>query len=407
MATNIIIIGGGASGLVAAISAARAGSKVTILEHKDKVGKKILATGNGKCNYTNYVQEPACYRGQNPKFALPILKQFDEKKTIEFFRELGIYPKVRNGYVYPNSAQASSVVDVLELEAQGLGVRIICNQHVEHIKKQKKNFLVETTTDKFYGDRVIVTTGGCASKNHGSDGSGFILAKELGHHIVKPLPALVQLKSNAKYLKTLTGVRVDAFIKLFVNGKEVTRETGEILFANYGISGIPVMQVSRYAAVGLEAKQAVQLEIDFLPDLSEEEVIAMLEQRFLNCKQKTVEEVFLGLFNHKLTYILLKEAGIDPVMSAKGMKREWIRKIAKQIKSFTMKITDTNGFDNAQTSAGGVDTREINGETLESSITQGIYFAGEVIDIDGTCGGYNLQWAWSSGYIAGINASKS
>ena len=398
---KVIVIGGGASGLMSAIWAARNHCKVTILEQKDKLGKKILATGNGKCNYTNYVQNPSCYRGSNNQEAMKVYETFDVNRTIEFFEELGIYPKERNGYVYPNSGQAASILDVLVLEAKRLGIEMVCNAKVTDVKKQKGYFSVTAAGRTYQGDHVILTTGGCASQKLGSDGSGYPIAKAFGHQIMKPLPALVQLKSNAKYLKTISGVRCDAAITLLVDSKKVTAEKGEILFANYGISGIPVMQVSRFASSALDGGKKVELSIDFLPDLSYQQLIEQMERRIENGKNRTTEELFIGLLNHKLTYILLKEVGIDPeVLSSKVRKEAW-KKLTNQMKSFTMKITDTNGFENAQTCTGGVPLLEIDCNTMESKKTKGLFFAGELLDVDGTCGGYNLQWAWSSGYVAG------
>ncbi len=403
---KVIVIGGGASGLMSAIWAARNQCKVTILEQKDKVGKKILATGNGKCNYTNYHQESSCYRGSDVEKAMEVIHAFDVNRTIGFFQELGIYPKERNGYVYPNSGQATSVLDVLILEARRLGIEIICNAKVSAVKKQKNQFAVFANDISYYADHVILTVGGCASSKLGSDGSGYPIAKAFGHTIVKPLPALVQLKSNVKYLKTISGVRCDAAITLLVDSKKVTAEKGEILFANYGISGIPVMQVSRFAAVALDSKRKVELSIDFLSDIPYQQLVEQINQRLSYDKGRTAEEIFVGLLNHKLTYVLLKEVGIDPEMKASKIGKDVWKKLASKMKNFVMTIVDTNGFDNAQTSAGGIPLSEVNVKTLESLKVKGLYFAGELLDVDGTCGGYNLQWAWSSGYVAGISQKE-
>lgn len=403
---NVIIIGGGASGLMSAIWAARNQCKVTILEQKDKLGKKILATGNGKCNYTNYHQAPACYRGTNNQEAMKVYEAFDVDRTIEFFEELGIYPKERNGYVYPNSGQAASVLDVLILEAKRLGIKMVCGVKVTEVKKQKGQFVVIAASQNYQGDRVILTTGGCASPKLGSDGSGYPIAAAFGHRMIKPLPALVQLKSSGKYLKTLSGVRCDAAISLLVDSKKVTGERGEILFANYGISGIPVMQVSRFASFALDAGKKVELSIDFFSELSYQQLMEQIEKRLVHGKNRTAEELLIGLLNHKLIYVLLKEAGIEPELSSSKVRNENWKKLCNLLKNFTMKITDTNGFENAQTSMGGVPLSEINCCTMESKKEKGLYFAGELLDVDGTCGGYNLQWAWSSGFVAGSSQSQ-
>lgn len=398
---NVVVIGGGASGLMAAICAARNQCKVTIIEQKDKLGKKILATGNGKCNYTNYYQAVECYRGQDCENAWKVLQKFSVDQTIDFFKQLGIYPKDRSGYVYPNSGQAASVLDVLLLEAKRLKIQMVSSTKVTGIKKQKNQFQILTDQKTFQADHVILTTGGCASSKLGSDGSGYPIAKSLGHSVVKPLPALVQLKSNAKYLKTVSGVRTEAAVSVLADGKKIAQEQGEILFANYGISGIPVMQVSRFAATALDERKKTELSIDFMPEMTHQQFMDEVEQRIHNGRGRTAEELFIGLFNHKLTYILLKECGIDPEQPSGKIRMDAWKKFANLVKNFKMNITDTNGFENAQTCTGGIPLSEVNLDTLESKKTKGLYFAGELLDVDGTCGGYNLQWAWSSGYVAG------
>jgi predicted Rossmann fold flavoprotein len=399
--SNVIIVGGGASGLIAGIIAARQKHKVTILEQKDKIGKKIYATGNGKCNYTNLIQTPDCYRSNNPNFALLALEQFDVNKTIEFFKQLGIYPKERKGYLYPNSEQAVSVVDVLTMELKRLKVKILCEVRVEKIKKDN-GFLIITNKGKFQADKVILAAGGCASPNLGSDGSGFLLAKELGHKIIEPIPALVQLKSKEKYFKTLAGVRVEAGIKLLINKEYVTEEFGEVLMANYGVSGIPIFQISRYAARAISENKKVELVIDYMPDLNWKELYQFLIDRIHSSTEKNMEELMIGLFHHKLSYIMLIEAGIPVDLPCQKANQKQVSDLVNQIKEWHIPISEPNSFEQAQISAGGVDTNEINPVTMESKLVKGLYFAGEVIDVDGTCGGYNLQWAWTTGYNAGM-----
>ncbi len=400
---NVVIIGGGASGLAAAIFAARQKNKVTVLEHKDKIGRKILATGNGKCNYTNLNQSAECYRGDDSSFAMKVLSMFDVNHTVEFFKELGIYPKERNGYVYPNSEQASSVVEVLHLELLKLQARILCEVHVERITREKGRFLLITNKGEYTADQVILAAGGCASPNLGSDGSGYTLAKNMGHRIIKPLPALVQLKSDARYFKTLAGVRTAAQVGLYVNGTLVSKEQGELLLAAYGVSGIPIMQLSRYASRALSEKKKVHLVIDYLPFFSQEELNQLLWERIQRNPQRTLEETLIGLLNNKLAYVGIKEAGMDPLALCSTDGKDKLKRLALQFKEWKVSITETNSFDQAQVSAGGVDTAEIRPDTLESRLVKGLYFTGEIIDIDGTCGGYNLQWAWSTGAVAGMN----
>ena len=401
--SSVIIVGGGASGLVAGIFAARQGHKVTILEHKDKIGKKILATGNGKCNYTNLVQLPECYRSNDSAFPMKVLSVFGVQETIDFFRQLGIYPKARDGYVYPNSEQAASVAQVLDMELKRLKVTICLEVRVEHIHKNKSTFKITTNKGDFTADKVILATGGCASPSHGSDGSGYLLAKELGHKIVKPLPALVQLKSKEKYFKALAGVRTEAYIKLFVNDKFTAEEKGELLIANYGVSGIPIFQLSRFAAKALSEREMVDLKIDFLPSLNWKETFDFINERLKSYPKKTAEESLVGLFNNKLAFVMLKEAGIESALYCEKVTKNNVTDLVNQIKEWKIPISDTNSFEQAQVSAGGADTSEITPSTMESKLVKGLYLTGELIDVDGTCGGYNLQWAWSTGAVAGMN----
>ncbi|SHO50187.1 BaiN/RdsA family NAD(P)/FAD-dependent oxidoreductase [Anaerocolumna xylanovorans] len=395
---GIYIIGGGASGLFAAIWAAKRNKQVTVLEHKDRPGKKILATGNGKCNYTNLVQTKECYRSNNPSFAGEILKAFDTDKTVEFFKEIGIYPHEKNGYLYPNSGQASSVLEVLLMEAERLNVKIECDTHVQQVDKKLR---ILTDRKEYQADRILLASGGMANPALGSDGSGFAIAKALGHKIITPLPALVQLKSREKYFKTLSGVRTEAEVSLYSGKKLLVKEKGEILFADYGVSGIPVMQVSRYAAKALSEGREAVLILDFFPSLSKEEIKEILRSRLKRNQKESIEQAFIGLLNKKLAYTALKESGILVSLTLSQLKEEQLNQLALRLKEWKIPVSEPNSFEQAQVTAGGVDTLFINPATMESKLVKGLFFAGEVVDVDGTCGGYNLQWAWSSGFVAG------
>lgn len=399
MEYDVIIIGAGASGLVAAITAARKGSSVLIIDHKEKAGKKILATGNGKCNYTNLLQKPECYRSDDGSFAMKVLSSFNVSDTIDFFKELGIYPKERNGYLYPNSEQAASVVQVLLMECERLGVNFIYNEHVGKIVSPK--FTVVIGNNRYHGRNLILATGGCASTKLGSDGSGYDLAKSFGHNIIKPLPALVQLRSSDKFRKTISGVRIVARVSLYEDNRILVEEEGEILFTDYGISGIPIMQVSRFAAKSLDKGKKVSIVLDFIKEITIDELMDLLIIRINNNLYKTVEQMFVGLFNHKLSYILIKMAGVNHSSLSSNLKKKEIEALARVIKGFRLNINDTNTFDNAQVIAGGVSTSQVYEATLESKLAKNLYIVGELLDVDGTCGGYNLQWAWSTGYLAG------
>ena len=402
---HIVIIGGGASGLLAALVCARNGCQVTLLEQLSKPGKKILSTGNGKCNYTNKSQKPEDYRGTDPQFAWGILNQFPVEETIRFFKELGIYPKEKNGYLYPNSSQASSVLDVLLMENQHLKVKIKTGEKVTAIQCLDKGYEVLTNHWHYTAEKVIMATGGKAAPILGSDGSGYDLVQRLGHTIIKPLPALTGLKVTESYVQKLAGIRVDgkATLKTSAGNYE---ERGEIQLTKYGLSGIPIFQLSTYAAIALERKEEVTVILDFLPDLLEDETYHLLNTRVENSSYKTAEQVLVGLFNEKLIEVLLQSAHIPGSTKVGDLAKEQLLELTKQIKNHKFHIKATNSFEQAQVCSGGVSTKEIDPLTLESKIKKNIYFAGELMDIDGTCGGYNLQWAWSSGYVSATHASK-
>lgn len=397
---DTLIIGGGASGLTAAIFAAERGCKVLVLEQKEKLCKKIYATGNGKCNFTNKDRQSDCFRGRDVSLAEPVLRSFSLDDTLSFFKKIGVYPKERNGYYYPGSEQAASVAESLSREAERLGVSWRTGVRVLRVTRDREAlFAAETDNGTFYGKSMVLATGGKASPVHGSDGSGYPFAKSFGHTILTPLPAIVQLKAEGKFFKTLAGVRTDGRVTLHV-GKETYSEAGELLFAAYGLSGIPVMQVSRYASVALHEKKNVMAELDLFQGLSEEELAEEIFRRFRYMKENTAEEALAGLCNHKLNFILLQLCGMEPTKKAGSYGKKEATVLADKIKHFTVKITDTNGFEQAQACAGGVPLTELT-EDMESKLVTGLFITGELADIDGTCGGYNLQWAWSSGAAAG------
>lgn len=405
MKRRIAIIGGGASGMMAAITAAEQGAEVFIFEAKDRTGKKILATGNGKCNYTNLVQEDSFYRGTDMRFSCKIRNVFPVEKTIEFFRSIGIEPKYRNGYVYPNSEQAASVADALSMELRAKRVKVI-QETVVSVKDYDGCFLIKTEQSHMEFDKVILCCGSPAGMKNIKEFNGYRLAEQMGHSVTDLIPALVQLRCRDKWFKTVSGVRTEGVVSVFENNKKIAEEKGELLFAEYGLSGIPVFQISRYAGAALLRGSKVTCKLDLLPEYTHDELISLLQKRYDTLKNRTAEEMLIGLLNHKMNYILLKELNIDPVAdSKKAFKSGDLDRLAALYKGLTCEVTETNPFANAQVCAGGVNTQELDDETLESKLTKGLYFAGELVDVDGTCGGYNLQWAWSSGYVAGLHAA--
>jgi len=404
---DVVVIGGGAAGLMAAISAARAGAKVAILEHKEKTGKKILSTGNGKCNYTNEKQDITCYRGEHPDFVMPVFKQFGFSETVSFFEEIGVTPKVKNGYYYPASEQATAVLEVLRLEANYLRVKEVCECEINAIKPVKNGFFLHTSIGDFAGYSVIFATGLLAAPKSGSDGTIFPYIEKFGHHFIDVVPALVPLQGKQAFFKQIAGIRAEIQADLYVENEQIASEYGELQLTDYGVSGIPIFQLSRYATKALKVGKKVHIMLDFLPNKSLEETISLFEKRLHKVEQKkTICECFVGLLNRKLAEVLIKEAGISLGDSPKNLTGEQISHLAEITKRLRVDITGSKSFEQAQVCAGGVDTEEICAETMESKIVPGVYFAGELLDIDGICGGYNLQWAWSSGYVAGLHAAR-
>lgn len=408
---EVIIIGGGAAGLMAAISAARCGAKTMILEHKEKTGKKILSTGNGKCNYTNAKQGISYYRGDDPAFAMSAFSQFGFEDTVTFFEEIGVAPKVKNGYYYPASEQAQAVLDVLRLEANYLRVREVCECHIIEISKEDEIFYINTSCGNYATKSLIFATGLLAAQKSGSDGSAFQYIEGFGHRFVDVVPALVPLQGKQSFFKNLAGIRAEMNATLFVDNAQIASDRGELQLTDYGVSGIPIFQLSRFATKALLQKKKVHLLIDFMPDNTLEEAMALFEKRLHKVEQKkTICECFVGLFNRKLIEVLLREAGVGLGDSPKKISIEQVESLAKVVKGLRVDITGSKSFEQAQVCAGGVATSELFEDTMESRLVKGLYFAGEVIDIDGMCGGYNLQWAWSSGFVAGkhaaINAMK-
>ncbi|MCT4597897.1 MAG: NAD(P)/FAD-dependent oxidoreductase [Vallitalea sp.] len=401
--SKVIIIGGGASALVAAIIAARNGAKVTILERKDRVGKKILATGNGRCNMTNIKCTSSNFHGGNETFINKILAQFDVNNTLEFFKELGSYPLVEdNGKVYPNSLQASSILDNLRYEIERLKITVECNAEVIKIE-QSNNFIVYTKDNKkYYGNKVILATGGKSTPDLGSNGSGYLLAKSLGHTLIKPIPSLVQLKSDAKFLKQIKGVKINGDAAVVDEEHNILRkEYGEILFTDYGISGPPILQLSRIASSRVSNNKNVIVDIDFMPKVCFEQLDTILLDRLTAMPYKTISDNFIGFVNKRLIPIIIKEAGIEINKKSSDISKKERNKLVSILKKFSINIIGTNQWNQSQVTAGGIDVNEVDSNTLESKITKGIYFAGEILDVDGDCGGFNLQWAWSTGAIVG------
>jgi len=395
---RIAIIGAGASGLVAAIAASESGAEVTVYESGARCGRKILATGNGRCNLTNQNAELSNYHGANPSFMEGVMEQFWVEETLDFFANLGIVCKTEeNGKVYPYSDQASAVLDVLRMRCELNGVKLVTGFEVEKVQRNKNGFLIQSyKRENAYADKVIIATGGKAAPDLGSKGAGYEILKSFGHKVSELRPSLVQMKTEGDVPKKLKGIKFTGTAKM---GKFT--ECGEILFTDYGLSGPPIFSLSsRY-------DNHKEIELDLMSDYTEAQLCKLLNERKLQNPSITLENFFVGMLNKRVGQVLLKEVGIAPLSrDAESLTYEEIKQCAKMIKHWKFRFAGTMSWNNAQVTKGGVLTKDFNPLTMESKLASGIYASGEVLDIDGDCGGYNLQWAWSSGYIAGKSAAK-
>lgn len=408
---TVAVIGGGAAGMMAAIEAARAGAIVTLIEKNAQLGKKLATTGNGRCNYTNLDMSDRIggkFRGFHPEFARAALDVLPPEAVLDWFREIGVEPRFRGGYVYPNSDQASAVVDALREELHRLSVKVHYNAEVKSVQRFEDGyFLIQCVDAVVKADRVILAAGSKAAPKTGSNGDGYFIARKLGHSIVPYVPALCGIRCAGDAFKALAGIRTEAALELVVDGHCVDRETGELQLVDYGISGIPVFQLSRYAAYALQEGKKAAVYINFLPGFTEEaedpkdRAIQLFRQRQQRLAGRKMESFFTGLLHQKLGQQLLRMANVRPELPVAELSEKQLRSLASLSVRFKAECVEMNGFQQAQVVAGGVDTSEVDPHTMASRLVPGLYFAGEVLDIDGICGGYNLQWAWASGFVAG------
>lgn len=403
---DLIIVGGGASGLTAAIAAKDFGLDVAIVEGTDRVGKKILTTGNGRCNISNRcVAEPFInYHSNCDNFFSSVLSQFSVDDTLNYFLSLGlpIIP-LKGGKLYPQSLQASSVVDILKMSLEDRNIPLYTGCKIKDIHKDK-TFKLSTSNDEyklFTCKNLILACGGKSAPKTGSDGSAYNLAKNLGHSITKLLPGIVQLKLDYNHLKALSGVKFDGYAKLFIDDKEIKTDFGEILFTDYGISGPPILQISALASQSTSTGKKTEVVVDLMPNYTKDELIDFLECHFALLSHRPILNAFIGVINKKIIPVLLKECGItDLHMPCYELSWKEKNKLVQTLKGWRFTCTGTNDFNQAQVTIGGVTASEINPDTLESKLVPNLHFAGEIMDVHGDCGGFNLQWAWSSGYVA-------
>ncbi|MBP5243074.1 MAG: aminoacetone oxidase family FAD-binding enzyme [Clostridia bacterium] len=382
---NIVIIGGGASGLFCALSLAERGAKnITVLERGERVGRKLSATGNGQGNLTNRNMGAERYFTDEPKKAAEILRAFDENALLSYFENLGgLFESDEKGRVYPTSRQASAITDLLRFALAKRGVTTITNCKAEKITKRGDGFSVICSDgSNRFADVLVMATGGKAAKNFGTDGTAYDLVKPFGHTVTPLFPALVQLKTDTTYIKALKGIRVDCLVKAYDGKKEATHVRGDVIFTDYGVSGNAVFFASSYL-VGVNAPA---LSLEFLPDVSREKLTGILEKKSKN----SAEDGLLGC-------ILNNQLGRSVIKRVKAEKGEGYTAadVANTVKDFRLKVTGTLGFDYAQVTRGGIPMSEVD-DGLQSKKAKNLYFCGEILNVDGECGGYNLQWAFSS-----------
>lgn len=395
---DVIIIGAGFCGLISAIKIKDQNSslKIALIERNSRVGKKILSTGNGQCNLTNSDMNLSHFHGGDLELVKSVISRYNRENLIKFFNENGVLTVEDNSKIYPASKQAQSVLDALRFKVDSLGLDLFTEELVlrvdcERTGRNREKFIVKTQSgNNYYSSSVLLCTGGKSSKHLGSDGSGYILAEKLGHSVTELAPSLVQLKTECVDTKGLKGIK--SAVKLFgnFNGKEVETE-GDLLFTEYGISGNAVFYLSAYAKVG------DVIYSDFAPFISKDELIEFLENK-KSCSAYLVKEDFLsGVINKQLGKVILKRIGVkdfDGKIEDLNVKR-----LVELIKKFPFKVVGNCGFDNAQVTKGGINLKDVNIENLESKKVKGLFFGGEILDVDGDCGGYNLQWAYSSASV--------
>lgn len=402
---EVIVVGGGASGMTAAICAARNGKKVILIEKNNKLGRKIAASGNGKCNLTNANISSGFYHDAYKSELDKILGKCDLDVILEFMKSIGIRCKEKRGYFYPMSEQAAVVVQMLQAELEHLRVKICLEERVTDIIREsgdKRSFCVLTDKSRYYSDRVILASGGLAAPKLGADGTGYEILQKLGHTVTEPVPALVQMLAKERYIKKISGVRLEAKLCL-IAGEHKFFEDGEIIFTDNGVSGIPVFQLSRYVTEAIKEKKTVCLSINVVPSAAGDEPEADILSMIKYNPNLPVEYLFRTYCNHKLVYALLCEAGIDAEMPCGKLKAHEVSRIIHLLQNMILHITGTNGFEQAQVTCGGVPLNEVDSLTMESGIIPGLYITGELLDVDGICGGYNLHFAWATGILAGNN----
>ena len=400
---DMIVVGAGAAGLVAAITTARAGHTVTLLEQNTKIGKKILVSGNGKCNIDNKYISKNRFHGQHPDFIQEVLEDHDFEIVEQFFTSIGLeLIEGKEGKMFPMSLQASSVVELLEYEAKRVGVQIKCDSAVTSISKEAELFTVETSQGTKRCKRLLLASGSPAAPQLGGSNSGYAFATKMGHTLIPRHPSLVQLCSEEKWVRESAGVKIAGIAQLYANGEYVTEKKGDLLFTNYGISGLAILDLSREVSTRLANFDYSELNLDLMPELSKEKLTNLLLNRIEEGSLKPLTLWMQGVLNKKLIHSILEQSKCKAKLESE-LNRKEVGKLVYAIKNLKLSINDTKGFKGAEVATGGINTTEVNPQTMESKLVPDLFFAGEILDVDGDRGGFNFHFAWVSGLRVGNN----
>ena len=403
---TIAIIGAGAAGLMAAITAAEAGADVTLFEQNTEPGKKILASGNGRCNIINRESSPNDFMGEDPSFCSYALSTMPFSVFEKFCRRIGLLLQTKaDGKCYPLSNEAKSVQSALTRAARHHGVAIVHDIRIDTIVSAEKGLTVISEKGNSRFDAVILATGSPAAPQLGGSDSGLLLAETLDHRIVPPFPSLVGLHLNHPALQKMAGVKCHATLTLMIDKAPVDIQTGDLLFTRYGASGFAVLDLSHKASQALQVSAEVALQIDLLPHYNPQSLVSQIEQMAKSLPDDTAYDLLCGLLPHKLTGMLLKEVAIDGALPCSRLNAKLIKRLVFTVKRWRFHVTGTHGYKHAEVAGGGVSTEEIDPKTMQSLKVPGLYFAGEMIDITGRRGGFNFHFAWASGFLAGKNAA--
>lgn len=400
---DMIVVGAGAAGLIAAITSARAGQKIILLEQNSKIGKKILVSGNGKCNIDNKYISTNRFHSQNPNFIEEVLKGYGIEIVENFFTSIGLeLTEGKEGKIFPMSLQASSVVELLEYEAKRAGIQIVCDSAVTSISKEAGAFTVETPQGTRRCKKLLLASGSPAAPQLGGSNSGYAFATKMGHSLIPRHPSLVQLCSEETWVKACAGVKVAGVAQLYANGEYITEKKGDLLFTNYGISGLAILDLSREVSTRLANYDYCELNLDLMPELSKEKLTNLLLSRIEEGSEKPVGIWLQGVMNKKLISIILEQSKCK-AKQENDLNRKEVGKLVYAIKNLKLSISDTKGFKGAEVATGGINTTEINPQTMESKLVPNLYFSGEILDVDGDRGGFNFHFAWVSGLRVGNN----